>query len=353
MKARRGPGPAALLLGALLLVLFLLTLAWGRSGRMPLPEALRALLGMMGLVEADSVSESVISLRLWKALTTAGVGAAMALSGSLLQGVFRNGLAAPSIIGVTGGASLGAAFAVLVFGGRADGILIGESGLGVQFAGAVASFAGAILVAALIVTLATRGGRISVTTLLLAGIAVNASCAGVLALIQAITLSDFAVAQAIIAWTFGNLEDRAARHAIAIGVAVLIGLASLPFLRDELDLFAGGEDDARALGVRTERTKWLALTISALLAAVAVSVAGQIVFVGLVVPHLTRLIFGSSHRVLLPLVVLAGAVFLLGAEWGQTALLGDSSLRPGVLMSLIGGPFFLLLLLGKGPEIGR
>ena len=104
------------------------------------------------------------------------------------------------------------------------------------------------------------------------------------------------------------------------------------------------------MNTRFAHTTKSLLTGAALLAATAVSVAGQIVFVGLGVPHLTLLVFGRSHRVLLPLVPLAGAVFLLGAEWGQTALLGDSSLRPGVLMSRVGGPFFLLLLVRRGPE---
>jgi ABC-type Fe3+-siderophore transport system permease subunit len=341
-----------LLLFGLFGLLFILSLAWGSTGRLGLPEAARGLLSILGLVEADLQVERLVSLRLWKALTTAGVGSAMALSGALLQGVFRNALAAPSIIGVTGGASLGAAAAVLVFGGYAPSVLDGSSRIDAQFAVALASFLGALLVSALIVSLSTRAGRISVTTLLLAGIAVNACCSGVLALVQTITLSDYEIARNIFAWSFGNLNDRSQQHALTIILAVLASLVVIPFLRHELDLFRGGEDDARALGVRTEVTKWLAIGTAALLAAVAVSVAGQIVFVGLVVPHLTRLLLGSSNRQLLPFVVLTGAVFLLGAEWGQTALLGDATLRPGVLMSLIGGPFFLVLLLRRGTEIG-
>ncbi|MEZ6197605.1 MAG: iron ABC transporter permease [Planctomycetota bacterium] len=343
--------PALIGLGSLVVLLVIASVAWGRTGRLGMTEATRGILAALGLVEDDGLAAAKASLRLWQALTTAGVGAAMALAGALLQGIFRNGLAAPSIIGVTGGASLGAAGAVLVLGGYAPTFVSSGAQGHAHLAVAAASFIGALGVTALIVSLATRAGRISVPTLLLAGIAVNACCGGLLALIQAITQQDYEIARAIFLWTFGSLEDKAPVHAASIGGALLAALLAIPFLATELDLFAGGEDDARGLGVRPERTKALAIIVATLLAAVSVAVAGQIVFVGLVVPHLARILFGRSHRRLLPLVLLSGAVFLLGAEWAQTALLGDRSLRPGVLMSLIGGPFFLSLLVSRRGEL--
>jgi iron complex transport system permease protein len=145
-------------------------------------------------------------------------------------------------------------------------------------------------------------------------------------------------------WTFGTLDDRTPVHVWIGLVGVGLAAAVIPFVALELDLFAGGEEDAETLGVDPGRIKLLALVAAALAAAVAVAVAGQIAFVGLVVPHLVRLTVGSSHRRLLPLCLVGGPVFLLGADVVQRWLLGGKALQPGVLMSLVGGPFFLFLL---------
>ena len=135
-----------------------------------------------------------------------------------------------------------------------------------------------------------------------------------------------------------------------LGLAVALAVA--PFLAWELDLLASGEEDAAALGVRVLRLKFLVVAAAALAAAAAVAVAGQIAFVGLVVPHLVRLLFGRSHRVLLTLAVPAGACFLLGIDVAQRVLLGPRALPPGVTMSLIGGPVFLALIVWKRREVG-
>lgn len=309
------------------------------------------MLASFGLAEPlERGTQAIVELRLWRVLTTIGVGAALAYSGALLQGLFRNGLASPSVLGITSGASLGATIAVLLVGGYGPLVMSPSVGLTPVLVTGF-GFGGALGVALLVASLASGGGRISVPTLLLVGIAMNLCLGGFMAAIQSLTLQDFEVSRAILAWTFGNLDDRSGFHVGILWGGLLLAAAATPFVAVELDLFAGGEEDAEALGVDTVRVKLLTLIAAALAAAVAVGVAGQIAFVGLLVPHILRLLVGTSHRWLLPLCLLGGPVFLLGADVLQRLVLGDAPLQPGVVMSLVGGPFFLFLLVRSRQEL--
>jgi iron complex transport system permease protein len=344
-----------LLLGALLLAALPALLLWSlRTGVAGGHDAATLLRGVLAAFGADQplagTTQTIVELRLWRALTTAGVGAALALSGALLQGLFRNPLASPSVLGVTSGASLGATLAILALGGYGPLLFSGASGSAAVLVPA-AGFVGAAGVVTLVVLLAGAGGRVSVPALLLLGLAVNTCLAGLLALISALVLADWEVSRAILAWTFGSLEDRAPQHAATVWVGLLVAVVAVPFVAWELDLLAAGEDDARALGVHTGRVRRVVVLASSLSAAAAVAVSGQIAFVGLVAPHLVRLLSGRAHRALLPLSALLGACFLLGVDTAQRALLGASALPPGVAMSLVGGPFFLGLLLAHRKEL--
>ena len=323
----------------------------GAAGSLGVGDALRGLGALVGLgagVE-DPQRALIADLRIWRALTAAGVGAALGLSGGLIQGLFRNPLASPSLLGVSGGASLGAAIAIAWLGGF--GLQSSGFSAGALFV-PLASFVGALATVTTVALLASRDGRTSVGALLLIGIAVNMCVAGGFAAIQSLTLRDFEVSRAILAWTFGTLEDRSPHHAAIVWGAVVACAATIPFLARELDLFRGGEADAESLGVSVGRVKTLALVAAALSASAAVAVAGQIAFVGLVVPHFVRLFAGPGHGRVLPACVVFGAILLLGADLAQRALFGAATLQPGVLMSLAGGPFFVLLLVRHRKEIG-
>jgi iron complex transport system permease protein len=334
-----------------LCTLALLSMQLGSSAVEPgtLTQGIGAMLGLAAPLERNA--QAIVELRVWRALCTLGVGASLALSGGLIQGMFRNALASPSLIGVTGGASLGAAFAILALGGYAPRLVL-ESGSGLEaFAIPLCSFVMALATTALVAAIASARGRASVTTLLLVGIAVNMCVAGVFAAIQYLTLEEWEVSRAILAWTFGTLDDRKGLHCATVLLALALATLAVPFVARELDLLKGGEEDAESLGVDVARTKRIALVAASLSASAAVAVAGQIGFVGLVVPHLIRLFGAGSYRRLLWHAIPVGALFLLGADVLQRVLFGDGALQPGVMMSLVGGPFFLFLLIRSRREV--
>jgi iron complex transport system permease protein len=347
--------PAPALGVALAIVLALLIPLSVRVGTAELSfaEIARGAGATLGLgAPLEPTAQTIVGLRTWRALTAAGVGAALALSGALVQGLFRNPLASPSLLGVTGGASLGAALAILALGGFAPRGVIEQVSGAARFVVPLASFAGALTALVFVALLSAPRGRLSTPTLLLVGIAVNMCVAGAFAALQSLTLREWEVSRAILAWTFGTLDDRSSLHALTVGIGLVLALCTVPFVSRELDLLQGGEADATALGVNVPRVRLCALVAAALAAALAVSVAGQIAFVGLVVPHIVRMLGGRSHRRLLVLSPLAGAVFLLGTDLVQRYLLGEGALQPGVTMSLVGGPFFLFLLVRHRREVG-
>ena len=343
--------PAAIGYGLLLALLAVSSVLLGSSG-VAASEVLEGSAAMLGLSEPlEGSTQAIVELRVWRALCTLGVGAALALSGGLIQGMFRNALASPSLIGVTGGASLGAAFAILIIGGYAPRLVL-ESSVGLDaLLVPLFSFAMALGTTALVAWISSARGRASVTTLLLVGIAVNMCVAGAFAAIQYLTLEEWEVSRAILAWTFGTLDDRGGFHCLTVFAGLAVSTLAVPFVARELVLLKGGEEDAEALGVDVARTKRIALVAAALAASAAVAVAGQIAFVGLVVPHLLRLFGLNSYRQILWHALPAGAAFLLGADVLQRWLFGAGALQPGVMMSVIGGPFFLFLLVRSRREV--
>ena len=310
------------------------------------PALLRVLSGAPG-----TRFDPFVELRLWQALTTAGVGAALGLAGALVQGLFRNPLASPSVLGISSGASLGAVVATVLLGSvQAESFLL-PTGAQASWLVPLCAFAGALGAGAFVFRIATSAGRVSIPALLLMGLAINTILGGLLQWIQAAVLDNNYLSRSILSWSFGTLEDRTAPHALLVWGGLLLALCALPFVSYELDLMQTGLEDAEGLGVDTVRVRWIALSAATLAAAAAVAVAGQIAFVGLIVPHLSRLLSGASHRVLLWSSALLGALFLLGVELVQSLVLGPRTIPPGVLLSLLGGPFFLVLLWSKRREL--
>jgi iron complex transport system permease protein len=289
-------------------------------------------LGVIDRPDVPRATEVILfQLRLPRVALAVVVGLALATSGALFQGLFRNPLADPAIIGVSSGAALGA-IVVIVLGG---GAVLG--GLGVS----VAAFAGALLTAFFVYRLARVGPTVHVATLLLAGIAVAAIISAVMSLVMSFAGEEI---RSIYFWLLGGLSARGWTAVEVVAPLVALGvLGSFVLIRD-LNIVALGEERAAQLGVDLDRFKWRVVALGALLAGAAVSVSGVIGFVGLMTPHLLRLIVGADHRRLLPAVLLAGPMFLVLADLVSRVALAPQELPLGAVTALVGGPFFLLLL---------
>ena len=323
----RGRLAAALAgLAALALAALLAALALGPAGLSP-----RQL--WAGATGADPLARAVLyELRLPRALAAALLGAALALAGTAFQALLRNPLADPYVLGVSGGASLGGVVALLA---GAPGALVPVG----AFAGALAALAG-------VERSATAGGRLSVHTLLLTGAIFNAFAAAFLFFLQSV--ASLEELHAIVFYLMGRVPTPGAG---ALGLdAALIGAVTLALYSRAraFNALGLGEEGALALGVDVERLKRETFVLGSLLTAVAVAQAGMIGFVGLIVPHLLRLLWGPDHRLLLPASAVGGAAFLLVSDLAARTLVSPRELPVGVVTALAGGPFFLALLRRRG-----
>lgn len=304
-------------------------------------DALRRLLGMDVPVEVAAI----IDLRLSRVALAAVVGAALAAAGAGLQALLRNPLADPYILGVSGGGALGAA-GFMTLGASMQGVFAFAGRLG--FSGrAVAALAGSLAASLVVMTAGRRRGHIMPTTLLLVGVMVNAICgAAVLAMTY---LADPAQSQQIIIWLMGNLDAVALPGgAIAgAGAAVVVLSALLWRLGGRLNVLSLGDEEALHLGVNVGATRIEVFIFAALVTGLSVALAGPIGFVGLVVPHITRIVIGADHRFLFPAVILAGATFLILADTAARTLSPGNPLPVGVVTAALGGPFFIWLLRAK------
>jgi iron complex transport system permease protein len=269
----------------------------------------------------------VVTVRLPRVLLGALVGLALGAAGTVMQGFFRNPLADPSIIGVSTGAAVGAV-AAIVFP------LAVPFGLGLQ----AAAFAGALLTAFVVYLVATEGGRTPVATLLLAGVAVQTFLGAV---VSYMLLHAGESMSRVVYWLMGHLADATWGDVRVALLAVPLVCLLLPFARD-LNVLVLGETDAFSLGVEVRRVRTLLLAVASVVTGAAVAVSGVIGFVGLVVPHVMRLLVGPDHRVLLPTSALAGAAFLVAAD--TVARAGPAEVPVGIVTAAVGAPFFLYLL---------
>ena len=292
------------------------------SLRISLPEVFAALSGNGGGMAAEVVT----SLRLPRALAGFACGGLLALSGALLQVLLRNPLADPYILGISGGAGVGAILSIL-FG-------LGVAGV------AGASFVGALAAMLLVFGLAHGDGSWTQTRLLLTGVIVAAGCGALVALILSIA-PDHKL-HGMLFWLMGDLSQ-ATYPGLSLWALAVVLLASLPFAR-ELNLLARGPDMALALGVRVGALRRGVYLVASLATAAAVAQAGSIGFIGLIVPHLVRLAAGNDQRLLLPASALAGGSLLVVADTLARTLIAPQQLPVGVLTALIGVPVFLFLL---------
>ncbi|MCG3268325.1 iron ABC transporter permease [Yoonia sp. I 8.24] len=267
------------------------------------------------------------------------IGASLAVSGAVMQGLFRNPLADPGLVGVSAGASLGAILAI-VLGGLLPPALAAMTG---NYTVSIAAFIGGWLTTILLYRVATSGGRTSVAVMLLAGIAMGALAGAISGMM--IYLADDQQLRDLTFWGLGSLAGATWNKLMIAGPLIVLSMAALPFLTRGLDALTLGEATAGHLGIPVQRMKNIAILTVAGATGAAVAVSGGIGFVGIVVPHLLRLLIGPSHRYLLPASALLGGALLLGADIISRTIVAPSELPIGIVTATIGGPFFLFILL--------
>ena len=328
-------------LSLLLLLAFWLALALGPVS-LPLLDSVQALWQLSGLSTAGhevAQAELIVGqIRLPRALLGLCVGAVLALSGVAMQGLFRNPLADPGLIGVSSGAALGAAVAIV--GGAAFG---GLPAWLAPYLLSLCAFAGGLGVTALVYRLGRRNGQTSVATMLLAGIALTALAGAAIGLFT--YLADDATLRTLTFWNLGSLNGASYARLWPLLLVTAAVALWLPRRARALNALLLGESEARHLGFAVERLKRELVFCTALGVGAAVAAAGMIGFIGLVVPHLMRLLVGPDHRLLLPASALAGASLLLLADLLARLLLAPAELPIGIVTALIGAPFFIYLLL--------
>jgi len=329
---RRGRGKLLPLALALWLGVLALALLVG-PGELGIGDVLTILGSHLGIADASSpaIADAIVwNLRLPRALLATLVGAALGAAGALTQGIFRNPLAEPGILGISSGAAL---FAVL-------GFAFGVDAFGPW---ATAGLAAGGAIAVLLLLLAFIGARVDVATLLLSGVAIAALTSAITTLILALAAQRWDLGLKVLQWMMGSFEGRSWSHLGIAAPLVTGGLALSLWIRRDLDVLFLGADTARSLGVDLRRLHLLAVAAIGLLVGSATALTGIIGFVGLIVPHLARQLIGPSHRSLLPLSAILGGALLLLVDTSTRAFSGIV-IPPGVVTSLLGAPAFLWIL---------
>ncbi|MFH0921121.1 MAG: iron ABC transporter permease [Fibrobacterota bacterium] len=288
----------------------------------------------------DEISRVIfLRTRLPRLLLSLLVGASLALSGAVYQSIFRNALASPFTLGTASGGAFGAVLAIKL---GFDFSLIGLSTV------TLSAFAGSLLSLAVVYFLGRHRGGVTTTTMLLAGVTVGFFFSAMT--LFAHYLMDYTQSYRVVLWTMGSLDITEYGSLLKIAPLIIVCLLLLTRMARDYNQICLGEDIARTRGVDVEAVKRKSFILTSLAVGASVSIAGPIGFVGLVVPHVLRLLIGSDYRVLLPASILGGGAFLALCDTAARLLISPSEIPVGVITALLGGPFFLFLLLRKSPE---
>lgn len=293
---------------------------------------------------AQQAKTILFDIRLPRICLAILIGAILAISGAVMQGLFRNPLAAPSLIGVSSGASVGASVVIVLAGAW----LQSNTALGLSLV-AVGAFIGSFLVTVLVYRLSTSALGTSVTTMLLAGIAVSALAGAVSGLLS--YYADNEMLRQISIWQMGNLSTANWQRVLVLAVVAILVLSLFPRESKSLNALLLGESEARHLGIDVQQVKRKLILLTTLGIGTAVAIGGMIGFVGLIVPHIVRLLIGPDHRWLLPASALAGGVLLLLADTIARIIIAPTELPTGILTAILGAPFFIMLLVQQRREL--
>ncbi len=348
MKRRRAAGPI-ILMCILSAAVILLSASVG-TVRVPVPEALKALLGilpeglksLLGIGEADaSFTMIILQVRMPRIMLGFAVGAALGAAGACYQGLLANPLADPYIIGVSSGAAFGASIGIVI-----------TSGSMAAFGASIPLFAflGALSAMLIVMALAQVKGRIPPEGLLLSGVVVGSF---IWAMVSFTMLAAGEDLPKVMMWLMGSLSSRNWGHFLMSAPYILAGIVALMFMARGLNLISMGEEQARFMGLGVEGFKKLVIIACSLVTSAAVGVSGIIGFVGLIVPHMARYAVGPDHRVLIPVSALGGGILLVAADTVARTVISPAELPVGTVTALVGAPFFFYLLRRSKAGRGR
>lgn len=272
------------------------------------------------------------SIRLPRVLLGVLVGSSLAIAGAAFQGMFKNPMADPFVIGISSGAALGATIAIIL---KASISFLGMSSI------SLFAFIGALAAVFTVYNISRIKNKVPVTTLLLAGVAIGQFLTAIMSFLMVIFSNDMSK---IVYWTMGSLAGKGWSPLIRVSLPVIGSIILINFFARDLNIMLTGEDSAKSLGINVEKTKMYILILGTFMVAMVVSVSGIIGFVGLIIPHIVRIIIGPDHRVLLPASALVGAIFMIFADTIARTIISPVEIPVGIITALFGGPFFLYLL---------
>lgn len=346
-----GRGAPALVIGGLLIVLVFVAVIAATIGAAGIPVA--RLPAALGLTATD-VDPAVLardrlvlwSIRLPRIAMAVLVGSLLAGSGAIMQGLFRNPLADPSLVGVSSGGALAVAFAIVM----GDRLLAGSSSPLAAEVLPIAAFGGSLIATSILYRIATQENRTSIAIFLLGGLAIAALAGAGIGLL--VFVADDRQLRDVTFWMLGSLGGATWTRAGIVAPFVALSLVAIPFMARGLDLLVLGESEAFHMGIEVERLKRLAIVLVSAMTGAAVCFVGIVGFVGIVVPHLLRLVIGPGHRLLLPASACLGAILLLAADTCARTMVAPAEIPIGILTALVGAPFFLAVLLRQRSAIG-
>jgi iron complex transport system permease protein len=292
-----------------------------------------------GLIDIDSITSSqhsiIWSVRLPRVLLGVIVGAGLSISGASFQGLLKNPMADPYILGISSGAALGAAIAIIM---KLEAAFMGFSGISIM------AFIGALIAVTLVYNIGRIRSHVPVTTLLLAGVAVGQFLTAITSLLMVIYNRDMTK---IIYWTLGSLAGKGWNPITTMSIPLIAAMGILLFFSRDINIMLTGEESAKSLGVNVERIKVYVLLLGTFITSMAVSVSGIIGFVGLIIPHIVRLIVGPDHRILLPASAIVGSIFMVFTDTIARTVISPMEIPVGIITAIFGGPFFIYLLRSK------
>lgn len=287
----------------------------------------------------DSTKSIIWNLRLPRVLLGGIIGASLSVAGAAFQGMFKNPMADPYVLGISSGAALGATLAIVF---KIDVSFFSISSI------TIFAFIGALLAVFTVYNIARVKNKVPVTTLLLAGVAVGQFLTAIISFIMILSDKDMVK---ITYWTLGSLSGKGWEPVIGIALPSTLGIIVIIFFARDLNILLTGEESAQSLGVDVERTKTYILLLGTFITAISVSVCGIIGFVGLIIPHIVRILMGPDHRILLPASALLGSIFMIFADTIARTLISPIEIPVGIITALFGGPFFIYLLRSRKKSI--